>query len=570
MKKFNMISLNKINVRKALKTCKLEILVVLLFILSRLPALGHDNFNTDVWRWKARIYDFGSGVFTAKFDRTIQMYHPGVSLMWIGSAAVKSYNLYYKVILHTNPPNDEVKTIFELDYIQKLFIVSAIAFTISFAFYPMRKMFGAKYASIAVALISAEPFYIALTRVIHLEGLMSTFMLAAFVWFYFYLKDTSQKKRLVLSAIFTSLALLTKSSSLFLLPFMGLMLFLENISKSYKFDKLNIKTLLITIKTSVFTSLKQYYPWLLLVLLLFFILWPGMWVTPLTALQTYFTGIFTVGIEGGHEQLFFGKFVTDPGPFFYPIVLVYKTSFYFIFGLVGFLFISKKITREKNNFALYALLFSLLYLLEILISSKKLDRYVLPSIVGISLVNANFYEYLLTYLLQKFKKLAFVIFPLVFVPFALILVSIHPDYFSYYSILGGGLKTGIHILEPKWLFGVPEITDYFKNELAKGEYKPFTKDESLGEILYSPKKVGNKLTVAFPEKYYTQIWPFIREIGGWAVLESLGPEAQRSNFFVYPVWDDTSASKKSYKLYLVDSIKVQGVPVYNVYKRGSK
>ena len=51
---------------------KYEILVFILFVVSRLPDLGYDTFNTDVWKWKARIFDFGTGIFTLDFAKTIQ------------------------------------------------------------------------------------------------------------------------------------------------------------------------------------------------------------------------------------------------------------------------------------------------------------------------------------------------------------------------------------------------------------------------------------------------------------------------------------------------------------------
>ena len=130
----------------------------------------------------------------------------------------------------------------------------------------------------------------------------------------------------------------------------------------------------------------------------------------------------------------------------------------------------------------------------------------------------------------------------------------------------GGLKRGIFVLEPKWMIGVPEIISYFNNIREQGEYKTFENNETLSKLLYS-RRIDDKLTVAFPEKYYTQIWPFIREIKGWAVLESLGPEAERANFFVYPVWEDTSSTKMKYNLKFEGTINIDSVPVYNVYKK---
>lgn len=533
---------------KKLLNFKYEFVIFVLFVLIRLPFLGHDNFNTDVWRWKSRIYDFGSGIFTAHFEKTLQMYHPGVTLMWIGTVAVKVYNLYYIVTTGANPPDNAIKTIFELDFVQNLFIVFVIGLTLTSVFYVLRKLFSYKFAFISVLLLTLEPFYSALTRVVHLEGLMSTFMLASFVWLYYFL-ETGQKKKLyvILSSFFTALALLTKSSSLYMLPFAGLTLFVWEFVRDRK------------ILQSIKKSLLTYSKWLLVVMLFFFILWPAMWVVPQNALHDYFIGIFDVGVEGGHEQFYFNKFVEDPGPSFYFVVLWYRVSLLMLVGLVGYLITFKKFEKSKNNFALYLFMFLAFYFLEVSIPTKKLDRYLLPTIIGLSFISSIFYDYLLS---KKYKKF-------IFIPVAMFIVHIgtalmiHPDYLSYFNPLGGGLKTGIYVLEPKWMIGQREVVNYFKGYLDRGEYYVYSGNESF----YNVKKNEDKLTVAFPEKYYTQIWPFIREIGGWAILEGLAPEARRTNFFVYPVWDDFAYKKDDFKLTYVGNIKVRGVPVYNVYKR---
>src|SRR3990167_10474076 len=100
-----------------IKSLKYEIIVFIVFIVSHLPSLGYDTFNTDVWKWKARIFDFGSGVFSLNFPQTIQKYHPGVTLMWLGTFGIKAYNLFYDVFYKSPPPDNSIKTIFELDFI---------------------------------------------------------------------------------------------------------------------------------------------------------------------------------------------------------------------------------------------------------------------------------------------------------------------------------------------------------------------------------------------------------------------------------------------------------------------
>lgn len=102
-----------------MKRFKWEIIVFLIYVFSRLPSIGHDNFNTDVWRWKTRTYDFSNGVFGLKFDQTLQKYHPGVTLMWAGTIGIKVYNLYSEIASHGVSLIDPVTQLFGLDAAQK-------------------------------------------------------------------------------------------------------------------------------------------------------------------------------------------------------------------------------------------------------------------------------------------------------------------------------------------------------------------------------------------------------------------------------------------------------------------
>lgn len=534
---------------KNLSKIKYELLLFFFLVALRLPALGYDTFNTDSWKWKARIYDFGSGVFGLDFVKTIQKYHPGVTLMWIGTLAIKTYNLVYDIFYKTTPLDNSIKTVFELNFVIKLFIVISISFTLVSIFYVLRNIFNLKYALLFTLLLTFEPFYTALVREIHLEGLMSTFMLASFSWLYYWLLDKSKRFRFILSFIFAGLAILTKSPAVFLIPFAVLVFIFNNYLNNKK----------VFIKTSLTESLI----WVFGVVLIYFLLWPAMWVAPVQALQTVYRGIFTIGIERGHEQFYFGKLVLDPGPSFYLVVLALKSSIYLILGLVGCLLLYlKKLINIKKDFLIYVLLFSGLYFVEITIPSTKLDRYILPSMMALILLATFFYEWLFN-LFSKSGKVfaALLIFPALITTYIL-----HPDYFSYYNPIFGGLKNGINIIEPKWIIGQPQITDYFVKLKSAENLEDFKEGESLSSLI-NRNEIDNKLTVGFQEKYYTQIWPFIRRIGGWAVIEELRPEAIHTKYFVYPVWDDASRYENRFKIFYMDTIKIRNVPVYNVYKR---
>ncbi|OGC70092.1 hypothetical protein A2415_00645 [candidate division WWE3 bacterium RIFOXYC1_FULL_39_7] len=528
-----------------IKNYKLEILVFVFFLLTRVPDLGHDSFNTDVWKWKTRSYDFSSGVFNLRPELTIQKYHPGVTLMWLGTLGIKVANVYIE-----NFSVDSVKSIFVLDAVQKWFIVASIALGMSAAFYVIRKLFGYEFALFSIALMSFEPFFVGLSRVMHLEGMMSVFMLTSALWLYYFLDSSDKRHRLFISALFASLAILTKTSALYMIPFTFLVLVTHS---NIRFQK---------VKELFKFSVKNFLLWLSAVITFSILFWPALWSVPVDVFNVLYRGIFVIGVDTEHIQYYFGRLVEDPGYLFYIVVLLYKSSVYLLVGIALLFAVFKKLQTKEKRLIGYLLLFALFYTIELTLPSKKLDRYILPAMLALSLV----VSFSLFYCLQKVKvpnKLKYLLF---FIPAVALLTFIHPDYFSYYNPMYGGLKKGIFVIEPKWMIGTPEVVEFFKVEAEKEKFEFSDVDESFEELI-NTKRVGRVLTVAFPEKYYTQIWPFFRELGGWAVIEDLGPFAKNTNYFVYPVWEDLSVKETRVDLVHYYVIKVRGVPIYNVYKR---
>ena len=544
--------MKKIFTLKNLKLLLLELLIVVLFVLSRAPSLGHDNFNTDVWKWKARSYDFGTGIFSLNFEKTLQKYHPGVTLMWVGVAGVKIFNLYADITHQSIASGNTTFAAFGLDVVQKALLVFVLGLTLAFCFYPLQQLFGKRYAAFAITGIALEPLYIALTRVFHLEGMMSTFMIASAMWLFYFL-NTKKYWHLILSGVFAGFAILTKTSALYLIPFAGLSIFLWNLDEH--------RNLFVTIK-------KLWVPfgiWLGLALATFVLFWPIMWVNPVEAIQTMYRGIAVIGVEGDHSQFYFDTYVTDPGVFYYFVVLAYRASILLLIGILGsaITYIQLK-DKTLKKFVLFCFIFTFFYFIQLTLPSKKLDRYIIPAMLSLSLISSTFYFWLAGRI--KFNKYAkYAMFLLLS---AIPLVYLYPDYFSYYNPLLGGVSKGIHVIEPKWMIGATETVDYFDKLAAQDGSTRLYQDKSL-EGMIASGEIAKTETIGFQEKYYTQIWPFFREKGMFAIISDLTPFAIHAKYFVYPVWDDTGATEVRFSVTKIGTIKVRGADVYNVYKRNN-
>jgi hypothetical protein len=265
----------------------------------------------------------------------------------------------------------------------------------------------------------------------------------------------------------------------------------------------------------------------------------------------------TVGTDD-HTQIFLGQQLADPGPWYYVIVFLFKSSIFLFPALIFAVFMiykgykSSSLNIKSLGFELYLILLTFTYFIEISIPSKKLDRYILTSVLFLTLIVSSI-------LWEKYKSL---VISFVFINI-LTAIYINYDYFSYYNPLFGGLERGIRNFEPKWAFGQKEIQEYFLREIDSFSYDVFETGENIDKIQIN----NNKLIVALPEKYYTQLFPYFRQIGGWAVINELKPEAAKAKYFIFPVWENLATEFESrYNLVKIDSIRVRNTEVFYVYR----
>lgn len=518
--------------------------LALIFILIRLPDLGYSNFNTDSFKWKARIYDFGSGIFNLQFEKTVQKYHPGVTLLWIGTVSVKVFNFLNENIFSPILVENTSDFVFSLNFYQIFTLVLFSSFLIFTLYLLLVKLMSDLKAFVLILILITEPFLFGLTTTLHLDGILNLFILNCIVSFYLFTQDPrlkSNQKYLYLSAVMFGLSMLTKTTALLVLPgiflFLGLK-YLKNLKQDFLF-------LLKTFSIFILTSFGTY-----------FVLWPAMWIDPVNTLNYIYKGV-TVGTDD-HNQIFLGQQLSDPGPLYYVVVFLFKSSIFLVPALIFAIVILLKEYKEKlvklsvYKFELYLILLTLIYFIEISIPSKKLDRYILTSMIFLSLAVSSI-------LWERYKKL---VITFIFINLAT-MIYLKNDYFSYYNPLFGGMASGIYSFEPKWAFGQKEIQKYFADELIAGGYEVFHDGESIDKI----QKDNSKMVVALPEKYYTQLFPYFRQIGSWAVINELKPDAQKAKYFIFPVWENNSYDfEKRYNLERVNSIFVQNTEVFYVYK----
>ena len=429
-------------------------ILIIAIVIPRVFAL--DQFVTpDEPAWLGRSVGFYAALVYRDFPNTFQHGHPGVTLTWAGTAAFLLD--YREVAWEASPPvlknwkNLEgflkQKGIQALEILKtaRLLMVLGNTIALGLAFILAIDLIGLWPAFIGFILIAFDPFYIGLSRLLHLDALMTSLMLVAIMAFLNYLWHGRRLVFAILAAIATGLGWLTKSPALFLIPFFGLVSFFELVRTQREGggpglgDVLNIA--------------KPMGLWLIASILVIVIAWPAMWVDPIGTLTGVFSQAFSYAAEGHASVIFFnGRIIQgDPGWLFYPVTYLWRTTPSVMVGLVLAAIV---LVWRKKSFSLsnsyptswFLLLLAVLFALMMTAGAKKFDRYILPTHASLDLLAGIGVFYFGKWLweMQKWRGFwwGFVLIPLLAIGWqGYLAFQTYPYYLSYYNpLMGGGSK----------------------------------------------------------------------------------------------------------------------------------
>jgi hypothetical protein len=233
---------------------------------------------------------------------------------------------------------------------------------------PLLGRFGAALAGLLLAL---DPFYLSHSRIVHVDGMLASFMLLAVLSLLVYLKDPRRHGYLFLAGILSGLALLTKTPSLFLIPMVALVLGVQwLLGRSGRLPHLGAGRLLLTFVTWLATS------WAV-----FLLLWPAAWLQPIYYTYRLFRASRWGVVVSHGSNFFLGRAVEDPGLAFYWVVFPFRLS-----PLVTILLLLSPVLlfwawrrRKDARLPLMALSYVFFFILMMSLAAKKGDRYLLPA-----------------------------------------------------------------------------------------------------------------------------------------------------------------------------------------------
>jgi hypothetical protein len=351
--------------------------------------LALDRYATDdEARWQARGANFCRALAHGDWAATYQREHPGVTVMAAGALALAVLDPGYAAAAPV-AVDDVVATLRDRgqDPLRLLaaargLLAAAVAAVLALAFFYASGLIGLWPAFAGFLLLAFDPFHVALSRLLHLDGLVSSLMLLSVLALVSYALR-ARRRDLIASAVAAALALLTKTPALFLAPFAALLLAAAALipipDTQYPITTLHSP---LSLSSRLRRFLLSLAAWTGIAAALYFVLWPAMWVDPLGTLGkvwgesiTYATG------EHASRTFFAGRIVAnDPGPLFYPLTFLWRATPVLLTGLLLALAFVRRLAADRRRAATLATLaaYALLYGLFITLGQKKLDRYLLP------------------------------------------------------------------------------------------------------------------------------------------------------------------------------------------------
>ncbi len=438
--------------------------------------------TTDEHLWLTRSAQFYYAILHGDYAATYQKEHPGVTIMWAGAAGFAQVAPRFR-----DRPVKELKADQFANYISlvddtsflkvlvagRSYLVLANTIALALIFLYSRRLVGTASALLGCLLIALDPFHLALTRLLHLDGLLSSLMLLAMVSFLCFCQER-RKPDLVVSGVVAGLAWLTKSPGFVLIPIVGLVAAWGSWRSASQADRQQPK-------------LRRLwdFTWPLLVwgcagATVFLAAFPAMWVQPIQTLGSILGMAGRYAQEGHDLAVFFNGKIIESGKmgleywYFYPITFLWRSTPLMLGGLplAVWGFVKKRNPFDQPGGVLMAkglLLLVVVFTLMMTLGSKKFDRYLVPIYPALDLLAGMGWIALANWLAERKKSPLLRFSPLliaasVVAAQALLALNSFPYYLSYYNPLMGGGRAAPQVMQIGWGEGLDQAARYLKEK----------------------------------------------------------------------------------------------------------
>jgi hypothetical protein len=204
--------------------------------------------------------------------------------------------------------------------------------------------------------------------------------------------------------------------------------------------------------------------WTLLVILTVVAVWPALWSAPSETMANIVAGALRQGLNP-HElsNFFWNDIRPDPGPAFYPLAWLFRTTPWVMLGL-ALLGVARGQAGRWRWLIWPVLAYVAGYALFVTLADKKFDRYLLPVFPLLDVLAAMGLAMQLERIrkrdVERAQRWARSLAALVVVSQAWLLLPAYPYYTSYYNPLLGGSRQAGRLFLTGWGEGMEQAAAY--------------------------------------------------------------------------------------------------------------
>jgi 4-amino-4-deoxy-L-arabinose transferase-like glycosyltransferase len=427
--------------------------LLLLALAVRLPYLG--SFMTiDEIKWIEGAGQFLLALREGDLAKTYWHFFPGITITWV--EALLLWIRWLALGGDMDLPGFVAAQLAGLPQLLGLMRLSGVlitSVTLPLIYLLARRLLDPSTALLGAALLAVDPFFTAHSRIVNGDAITAAFMflsMLAFLW----LCSGHELRLAVISGVFGGLALLTKLPAPIIIPWIGLLaLWGYRRQRSLVFW---VQALLL---------------WGFSAGLTFVLLWPAMWVAPVSTLQLMGYETFEVGGAGeGHDTFFLDQVSEDPGWLFYPVVVFFRltpvVTLGFGLALLGLLLLRGQGASPEAWVKWSLLAYILIVIILASASPKKLDRYIMAVIPPLVFLAASGFTHLTGYLAAKNLGRAYhmpLLGALVTLQALFLSLSL-PYYLTYYNPLAGGVRQAAHWVPAGWGEGLEQAAFWLNTQ----------------------------------------------------------------------------------------------------------
>ncbi len=456
---------------------KQSLRLTLLFLLALWPrAYDLGRFVTaDEAKWVYRSARFLAAFLHGDMAATSVNLTPAVTTTWLGSIGLTVYYYLHQATIG-QPLSDwlmalpEFRTSLELLVATRWPMVIFTSFGVVVIYLLASRLFNPTVALLGAIFLALDPHSVALSRVIGHDAPTATFSAISLLLLILSPTSKNQKIILIFSGIAAGLAMLSKITALFLIPFTVLVLIVNH---------LKIQT------SQVLKTCKVFVLWLIAAYLTFIIVWPSAWTEPVGRPYAVIQNGFLSATDQEEADAEGFWLVPDLSYAYYLVNGAYKFSPMVTIGLGLYLL---KIYKRRTNFSLSRphgqtkvypaatmLAFAVLFTLFMTLGDKRSSRYILPIFPPLALIAAVGWQWAINLTLRRsemvlavspwLKPLHALSYSLLTLTTMITLFPYAPYYFTYFNPLLGGAYTAPAWVKIGWGEGLDQVGRFFQREL---------------------------------------------------------------------------------------------------------